>query len=200
MRHIVLDSASRSELRLLKSSLTPSEEQNPLVLPQTLAKPHFAEQTTTTTITTSIHQSFKPVTSLQQAEIQSSSEHYPLPGTDDQASAILSAMGGVPKPPCQAATKLKPFLAAKPKADGCKEAPPAPGSSTTTALSSTTQPSDLDPNTTALDKYRIKVELSACCIPSAVIADLGWDSDFETSTKPSLPFFGDFRQLMILSH
>ncbi|KAK8391663.1 hypothetical protein O3P69_017292 [Scylla paramamosain] len=200
VRHIVLDSASRSELRLLKSSLTPREELNPRGLPQTLAGPHFTEHTTTTTITTSIRQSFKPVTSLQKAQIQSSTEQYPPSGTDDQASAILSAMGAVPKPPCQATTKLKPFLAAKPKADGSKEALPAPGSSTTTALSSTTHPSDLDPNTTALDKYRIKVELSACCIPSAVIADLGWDSDSETSTKPSLPFFGDFRQLTILSH
>ncbi|MPC08980.1 hypothetical protein E2C01_001580 [Portunus trituberculatus] len=200
MRHIVLDSASRSELRLLKSSLSPREEQTPQVLPQTVAAPHFAEQTTTTTITTSIRQSFNPVTSLQQAQIQSSTEQYPPPCTDDQASAILSAMGAVPKPPCQATTRLKPLLAAKPNADGSKEVPPAPGSSTTAALSSTTHHSDLDPNTTALDKYRIKVELSACCIPSAVIADWGWDSDSETSTKPSLPFFGDFRQLTILSH
>ena len=189
IRHIVLDSASRSELRILKSSLRSREEQNPQKMYQTLARPYFTEETTA--ITTSILQSFKPFTSLQQIQIQASTEQYPPPGTADQASAILSAMGAIPKPPCHAVEF---------KADCNKEAPPAPGSSTTTALSSTTHHSDLDPNNTALDKYRIKVMLSACCIPSAVIADWGWDSDSETSAKPSLPFFGDFRQLTILIH
>ncbi|KAG0693643.1 hypothetical protein GWK47_027428 [Chionoecetes opilio] len=87
-----------------------------------------------------------------------------LQGTADQATAILSAMGAVPKPPCPASTKLKPSLCLQSEAGSHKGAPPEPGSSTITALSSTTHPSRLDPNTTAHDKYRIKLELSACCI------------------------------------
>lgn len=182
--HIVLDSASMSELKVLRLSLsTIIKQKSSTNTSQVLVKPQLGEETPLNS--PSMPQSVSPVNPCQAIR-----EQHPPTSTTEQAPAILSAMGAIPKPPCRAITKHKHMHMAELMAQRNREAPPALSSGTTTAaLSSTTHPSDLDPNNTALDKYCITMELSACCIPSAVIADMGWDSDSETSAKPSL-FFG----------
>lgn len=184
--HVVLDSASMSELRLLQSSFSSLVKQNSSTnTSQVLAKPQLREEITFST--KPVLQPVNPVSPYQATSVQ----QHPMSTTDttEQGLAILSAMGATPKPPCRVTTKHKHIRVAELTTQSNMEAPPAFSSGTTTAaLSSTTHPSDLNPNNAALDKYCIKMEMSACCIPSAVIADLGWDSDSETSAKPSLLF------------
>lgn len=183
--HIVLDSASMSELRILQSSLSTIVRQKSFTnTSQVKAKPQQPGEEATLHSTSGL----QSVNSFSSS--QTITEHPPPMRAAEQAPAILLAMGAIPKPPCRVTTRHRPNRVAELEAHTNKEAPPAPSSGTnTTALSSTTHPSDLDPNITALDKYCITVELSACCIPSAVIADLGWDSKSETSANPPSLFW-----------
>ncbi|KAK4307189.1 hypothetical protein Pmani_021040 [Petrolisthes manimaculis] len=141
--HLVLNSASKSELKLLKSSLRNSELQISSSMYQTQElTPQQAQQLTTTRL---------PNMGLEIPE-ESLAVRLGLPPP--------ITTGAKPRPPHRSSTKPSKLLSS---VDKCGNVSPHPA--TTTTPTTTTQPSDpTTATTTALDKYRIKVELSACCV------------------------------------
>lgn len=75
-------------------------------------------------------------------------------------NSIVSATGTKPRPPRRGASKPKSSPAGEPSSMITVDE----SSTAATATSSTNLPSDSDPSNTTLDKYRIKVEMSACCV------------------------------------
>lgn len=75
-------------------------------------------------------------------------------------SSGVSPTGAKPRPPRRGTSKPKSSPAAVPTSTVSVDE----SFTAATATSSTNLPSDSDPSNTTLDKYRIKVEMSACCV------------------------------------
>ncbi|XP_042206402.1 golgin subfamily A member 4-like [Homarus americanus] len=159
---VLLNSASRSELKLLQASLGKKSE--PLAnnskskIQQTI---HKGPQQTGETNNGIIYQAQPIDHDYQCPEVsKDGAKCEPQLPSPDLDSPTSSTMGAKPRPPRRIASKCKSSPSTKPSTSVDTD----PLLATNIAISSTTQPSDPDPNNTALDKYRIKVEMSTCCI------------------------------------
>lgn len=153
---VVLNSSSRSELRLLQYNLGSNSEPQAIntksQVKQTLPmKPQQTDEI-------SAHLSNPDPHSPEQPKIRARYE--PQISIPNPNSPAASVWGPKPRLPRRGALKLNSSPLTEPSTAGDKE----PQLAFSTAISSTTQPSDPDPNNTALDKYRIKVEMSTCCV------------------------------------